>query len=350
MKHAQTTQHDIKFAHINIRSLRNKIHEIHTILSTHDIHVLSINETWLDDSISDATLQIPGYILYRHDRTSRGGGVCFYVETTNFYVLVLPRHTDAEMLMLLIDLPTGTRPAEKIIACSVYRPPGSVVSYWENICTELDSLDSRYNIIVLGDLNVDTLTPSTNLRHLSSLCSEFHIVNAVHVPTRFPSSTALDVALCSHDLPRQSTQVIPIDGISDHYLVIVSLQYQIPYYSNSHVISVRKPGLHRLDFTKLTSDLCTKTYNSIAPDKSLHDNASSLTKCITSTLVEHSSVCKVLVPNRKRPQPQPWIDLEIRGANYQRRACVFLPIDLFYYWGSGSIMHSFHFAPCFPAG
>ena len=279
MKHAYyTTQHDIKFAHINIRSLRNKIHEIHTILSTHDIHVLSINETWLDDSISDAALQIPGYTLYRQDRTSRGGGVCFYVETTNFDVIVLPRHTDAEILMLLIDLPTGTRPAEKIIACSVYRPPGSVVSYWGNICIELDSLDSRYNIIVLGDLNVDTLTPSTNLRHLSSLCSEFHIVNTVHVSTRFPSSTALDVALCSHDLPRQSTQVIPIDGISDHYLVIVSLQYKIQYYSNSHVISVRKPGLHRLDFTKLTSDLRTKTYNSIAPDKSLHDNASSLTK------------------------------------------------------------------------
>ena len=231
----------------------------------------------------------------------------------------MPRHTVAEMLILLIDLPTGTPSAETVIACSVYRPPASPVSYWENVSTELDSLHSQHNVIVLGDLNVDTLTPSTNLRHLISLCSEFHLANTVNLPTRFPSNTALDAALCSRDLPHHTTQVIAMNGISDHYLVVLSIQYRIHGFSNSHVTRVHKPGLHRLNFAELTSELRTKCNTSLSPDKSLHDNAYALTKCIASVLNHHSPVCNVPVPNSKRPRPQPWVNNTLRTLLQKRK-------------------------------
>lgn len=47
---------------------------------THQPHVLSLNETWLDSSISDSEIQVHGYSLVRRDRTRKKGGVLIYLE------------------------------------------------------------------------------------------------------------------------------------------------------------------------------------------------------------------------------------------------------------------------------
>ena len=43
------------------------------------LDVLGIAETWLDCTISDSEIRIPGYSIARSDRVGhRGGGTCFY--------------------------------------------------------------------------------------------------------------------------------------------------------------------------------------------------------------------------------------------------------------------------------
>ncbi len=70
-------------AHLNVRSLLPKVAELQCILSTCDIDVLSLSETFLTDNIADECLSVPGYKLYRNDRDSRhGGGVAVYVKDT----------------------------------------------------------------------------------------------------------------------------------------------------------------------------------------------------------------------------------------------------------------------------
>ena len=61
--------------HINIRSLRNKMDELRLFCDKFKPHVLSLNETWLDDSFSDVELSLPGYQLMRRDRDRHGGGI-----------------------------------------------------------------------------------------------------------------------------------------------------------------------------------------------------------------------------------------------------------------------------------
>ena len=42
--------------------------------------ILSVNETWLDDSVTDDEVAIPGFTIFRNDRMSgRHGGVALYV-------------------------------------------------------------------------------------------------------------------------------------------------------------------------------------------------------------------------------------------------------------------------------
>ena len=41
--------------------------------------ILTLNETRLDNCISDSEVKIPGYDIVRRDRNRNGGGVCNYV-------------------------------------------------------------------------------------------------------------------------------------------------------------------------------------------------------------------------------------------------------------------------------
>lgn len=41
--------------------------------------VISVSATWLDNSVTDAEILIPNYIVIRIDRNRNGGGVCCYI-------------------------------------------------------------------------------------------------------------------------------------------------------------------------------------------------------------------------------------------------------------------------------
>ena len=76
------TTGNIKIAHLNIRSLKNREHLIlakETVISN-KIDIFTISESWLDSSVSDAEVEFPGHILHRLDRVNKhGGGVCAFV-------------------------------------------------------------------------------------------------------------------------------------------------------------------------------------------------------------------------------------------------------------------------------
>ena len=90
-------------AHLNICSLRNKVHEIITICSSNNIHVLALTETHLDTTFNDSELAVHGYRLYRRDRDRYGGGVASYVQE---HIPVVMREdiacTDMEIIWLQI--------------------------------------------------------------------------------------------------------------------------------------------------------------------------------------------------------------------------------------------------------
>ena len=54
--------------------------------------ILAVNETRLDETIPDSSIQIPGYFVVRNDRNRNGGGVCAYVRSS----INIRRRTDLE--------------------------------------------------------------------------------------------------------------------------------------------------------------------------------------------------------------------------------------------------------------
>ena len=43
------------------------------------IYLILFTETWLNSSVLDEEVSIPGYTIFRKDRGSKGGGVIVYV-------------------------------------------------------------------------------------------------------------------------------------------------------------------------------------------------------------------------------------------------------------------------------
>ncbi|CAH3132643.1 unnamed protein product, partial [Porites lobata] len=73
-----------KLASLNINSLSAHIDELRILLSGRPIDILAINETKLDDTISDNEIHISGYESIRSDRSTNGrsgGGVCFFIRS-----------------------------------------------------------------------------------------------------------------------------------------------------------------------------------------------------------------------------------------------------------------------------
>lgn len=60
--------------HLNARSLLH-FDDVAALLSTHRPEVLTVSETWLDPSVGNSEIHIPGYSLFRSDRNRCGGGV-----------------------------------------------------------------------------------------------------------------------------------------------------------------------------------------------------------------------------------------------------------------------------------
>ena len=71
-----------KIGHLNIASLFKHIEALRIFMQNQTFDVLSINETRLDNTISNDEVKITGYDLIRKDRNRNGGGVAIYVRRT----------------------------------------------------------------------------------------------------------------------------------------------------------------------------------------------------------------------------------------------------------------------------
>ena len=69
----------LKVSLLNAQSYTNKFAEINDFISTNQIDVMCLNETWLKHDKKTANL-LKNYTIIRNDRLTRGGGVAIIIE------------------------------------------------------------------------------------------------------------------------------------------------------------------------------------------------------------------------------------------------------------------------------
>ena len=144
-------------ASLNITSLLKHIDELRVFLNDQNIDVLAINETRLNESISDQDVKVQGYDIIRRDRLTNGrfsGGVCFYIRSNISYSV--RTDLDSQLLEIISLIEIRKHNSNPFVITSWYRPPNSPHELFAHINTLLGKLDSE-NVehFLLGDLNCD---------------------------------------------------------------------------------------------------------------------------------------------------------------------------------------------------
>ena len=94
------------------------------------IDVLSLSETWCDQTIDDSELFIQDYDLFRKDRDRHSGGVCIYIKQ-KYVSSTIPELNNypVEGIWIRVTLPC-TNP---FVIGAIYRPPSSSLEFFRTL-------------------------------------------------------------------------------------------------------------------------------------------------------------------------------------------------------------------------
>ena len=238
----------MQIGHINISSLRHKLFVVRKLVQDYCLDVLAVTETWLDSSVLDSEVSLDGFTLFRKDRTcspycscskdvpcSKHGGVVIYARTSLGFVQD-SGSTDERVESLWLRSHKRTRKQAFFLGC-VYRPPSESSAYWEILADTMAKLQGE-GIVLVGDLNVDFMTPGTssfaNLKN--HILLPYDLTNHITVPTRLTpaSATAFDCILSNMDsVSHGNAQDCEH---SDHRFIhtVISLQSSLDSRTTSH--------------------------------------------------------------------------------------------------------------------
>lgn len=195
----------------NSRSLFNKLDDLKIRVISCQPDIICITETWLDESVNDNAILLPGYSLIRQDRDSRGGGVLLY-------------HKSALSVSVLSNVPIPNVKSN-ILSCNltdfdtcltiVYHPYWGKVSAHEIVLGFLQSILNDANLshhVIVGDIN-----------DLRLFIDDFFTLNDLHQiisrPTR--GLNILDIVASNMPSKFQTPSHLNPLGRSDHKGVLV---------------------------------------------------------------------------------------------------------------------------------
>lgn len=183
-------------------------------VSVCDPDICAVTESWLNQSDMSDLVSIPGYNIYRKDRSSvnRGGGVCVWVKNF-FHVFVFSSENHPDFLdsvwLAVSDL--------RILFICVYLPPGPDVQmsvdtdlFLTNNIDQFLSDHPMFDIVLCGDFN---------RYNCNNICNNCTLSNIVNFSTR--SNSYLDKILISSRLESLfSTAKGPPIANSDHSSIL----------------------------------------------------------------------------------------------------------------------------------
>ena len=173
--------------------------------------MLGLAETKVDDSVSDASISIPGFELFRRDRTRHGGGVALYVRSSLCPFLECS-HSDLEALVVKLRKPN-------IYFTVVYLPPSCDAATRNSMRKFISNFASLRNIVV-GDFNIDAMSNSETSSAFIDLLQTSGFVQLITEFTRVTnrSSSCIDLLFTNCRGNLATTGVAKI-VTSDHYAI-----------------------------------------------------------------------------------------------------------------------------------
>lgn len=296
--------------HINTRSLVNKKDELAYLAERSSAAVLCVTETWLDETIHDAEVQLPGYTLQRKDRNREGGGVCMFIKNS----LAFNRRSDLEneeleLLACDILLPK-TKP---ILIGVVYRPPKDN-AFYQKLEIQLANCFQQ-ECILLGDFNTNVNSQNTNslIRSLDRFMKKFSFKQMIKEFTRITgtSATTIDLILVNDVEKISNSGVIPC-SFSDHHIVYCTRKINRGYFGQHNVAKIR--CMRNYDVSNVREKFKQLDWSNVLKCKSVNEAWCHFVQMFNDVIDEVAPYKKM----RTKQRSKLWFSSEVLNLIWQR--------------------------------
>lgn len=294
-------QKGLVLAHLNICSLRNKVHEIANICTTNGIHVLALTETHLDSKFGNSELAVDRYTLFRNDRNQDGGGVAFYIKD---YIAVSQRDdlmcTGIEILWLQLHIPFN----KPVLVGCCYRPPSSNIEYLEKICENIDLVSAQNkDFFLLGDFNIDWFAKQCSMRKkLTTMSNACNLKQIVNEPTRISMKGACTATCIDHiftNVHNLCSPVVSIGvGCSDHNLIATTKRTKMPK-GGGRIVCRR--SYKRFDPNLFIQDVKSFNWSVVCEKDDVNDSLNLFMDMFVKLVNKHAPIRKKTVKSNNAP-------------------------------------------------
>ena len=304
----------LSLVHINTQSLLAHYTDLLTSFSTGVVDCILVSETWLKPSLPSTSCSLPGYQLFRNDRTDRGGGgVGIYLRSTipAKTVLFSQASITGSLEYLFLELVVHYK---KILLGVVYSP-NDKINYFTDLEIILDRLLPTYDyFICMGDLNTCLLKNDSRAQALKNLTSSFNL----HI---------LSTTLPTHFFPNCRPSLIDLIIVSNHNLVASHGQLTAPFSYHDLVYlayKLRTPKVRgkihflrnfkHMDLERLREDVKNIDWTPVLKTNDID----SMVESLTAELIKLYDVHAPVRPVRRKHMPAPWLTQVIRSTMLKR--------------------------------
>ena len=170
--------------------------------------------------VEGGSLEIEGFEFNRQDRNSNGGGVITYIDERLESITLneIPNKYAKLELEVTVSCIHPKKPNDSLIIIGLYRPPNSKAKWFEAFNNLLLETTALGKVVLLGDVNIDTLLTESLLYR--KLMQSLKIINAnlgPLQPTRITEHTAtsIDIIAVPKEIKMTSCEVLNFTT-SDH--------------------------------------------------------------------------------------------------------------------------------------
>ena len=306
----------LKVAHLNIRSIYNKIDSLKLLLNEKPFDIFTISETWLNSDITDGEISIPGYTFSRNDRNGRsGGGTLAFVRDGIPYKI----RTDLLSSKIESTVIEITRPkCKSLFIFTIYKAPDQLLeSLTEELDTALSCISLEAEVILLGDFNVNFLATKNDAsralkRKLLSLTSMYNLEQLIDKPTRITenSSTLIDRLFANNNHRIVSSGVLHVN-LSDHSLIYCVVKAGVRR-APGRVIEYRSYKTYSKQ--SFLADLVHVNFDLIDEEQDINVAVSKWNELFTNVADFHAPIKKL----RTKGIQTPWLTTDLSNAMQDR--------------------------------
>ena len=293
-----------------MRSLVNKIADLHAFVQVHDPDVIGLCETWLSQDVDDFSLGLPNYEIFRRDRGSRGGGLLFAIKTK---LSPCSKYICDHHEILSVNITNNNITHTLLLA---YRPPSTNPQENMSFIGVLNEkiVDNR-NVYIFGDFNY----PHINWENSTSrfpmenefldFCSSNALSQFVIEPTR--GDNILDLFLTFDNNEPLETKVINNFSTSDHASIEVLLSNQLNWSPTPKVIK----DFSNANWELIHGHLSCINWDDFFPDNNVHNMWAQL-KSLLLYLSDLYIPSKIVNPRKSAP----WFSNHLKSLSRKKKS------------------------------